>query len=91
MGMKLKDAIAHAQYKADQNPKCECGKEHQQLADWLRILERMLVGAAKMKRAQREGWYDHSVVCQWDVRQTTITSCNCGFSDVVSAAEDFKG
>lgn len=48
--MTLDEAIQHAQWVADNAPGCECGKEHAQLAAWLRELKNL---RAKMNAGLR--------------------------------------
>ena len=40
--MKIEDAIKHAEYRAEEHAENSCGKEHLQLAQWLKLLVRFV-------------------------------------------------
>ena len=89
--MKLEEAIIHSQEYAERNRDTACGAEHQQIADWLRILQRMLKGAERIEHLAKFGSAGHSAICNYPNAHINGQKwCNCGFADIVCAKEDFK-
>ena len=52
--MSLDEAIRHADEVAREKAECQCGREHEQLAVWLRELRAWRRMRAELLRAQRE-------------------------------------